>query len=84
MNQSDQDKLTKTFSSVADMTLELQNKAYELGRLRGRREIQEKIDKCLRVHAWTNRGIVMAQTQGLGDDESDLNATLILDDEVRI
>ena len=82
MNPSDQEKLNKKFDSVADMTMELQNKAYELGRLRGRREVQDKIDGCIRVLAWKNQGLIMAQAPGLGDDDSDMNATLILDNGV--
>ena len=34
------------------------------------------------VNAWKNQGLIMAQAPGLGDDDSDLNATLILDDGV--
>lgn len=82
MNPSDQEKLNKKFDSVADMTMELQNKAYELGRLRGRREVQDKIDSCIRVLAWNKQGQILAASPGLGDDDSDLNATLILDDGV--
>ena len=75
--------MTNTFDSVADMTLELQNKAYELGRLRGRREIQEKIDRCIRVRAFKHghpNEILAESLQPFDDDRA--NATLILDDGV--
>lgn len=86
MNQSDQEKLTKTFDSVADMVMDLQNKAFQLGRLRGRREMQDKINQGIRVYAWKKMAspTVMAQTPGMGDDDSALNATLILDEGVSL
>jgi hypothetical protein len=42
----------------------------------------QQTNKTMRVNAWNKQGLIMAQTPGLGDDDSNLNATLILDDGV--
>ena len=41
-------------------------------------------NKTMRVNAWISRGMIMAQAPGLGDDDSDLNATLILDEGITL
>lgn len=45
-------------------------------------EVRGISKKYIRVNAWNNQGLIMAQAPGLGDDDSNLNATLILDDGV--
>jgi hypothetical protein len=82
MNIDDRKKLNEKFDLIDEQILDMQTEAYQLGRQRGHIEMQDKIYKVNRVYAWKKNGNIMAQELGLGDDDSDLNATLILDDGV--